>query len=164
MIGGASFRRLLKRLPQASTDQLVKLLQVAGPRLAALMRARLPTRTGALDAAIDWKVTPRTLTLKVGLTTRGKASRYFYGHILDVGRKGKTVRVDRRRAGVNNGLVGGRKRAGDIASSYLLHVRPMAGRHVESAGLRDFRQDVLPDFRKLSNDIIAEAAGGAGDD
>ena len=149
--GAASFRRLLKRLPDSTDQRLIAVLQKAGPILADRMRARVPHRTGHLETAISWRVTPSTKNLKVGLLTKASNKKLFYGHILDVGRKDKIVRATRHDKG------GG-------VSTYLLHVKARAGLFLEAAGLRDFRDDVLPDFRKLMDEILTDAARGAGND
>lgn len=172
VVGAASYRRLLKRLPEAATNQLRELLVAAGPKLIALMRSRLPTRTGKLNAALDAKVTPSTLTLKLGLLTKALGSRFFYGHILDVGRRAQTVTVTRLHRGARStwanriaaGSARARSKPADLSSTYQLRVKAMKGRFVESAGLRDFRTDVLPDFSALANRIVGEAAAGVGDD
>jgi hypothetical protein len=149
--GAASFRRLLKRLPDSADARLVAVLQQAGPILAERMKERLPYRTGHLQQAISWRVTPNTKNLKVGLLSKAGNRKLFYGHIIDIGRRDRIVRATRH------------NKSGSV-STYLLHVKAKAGIFLESAGLRDFRNDVLPDFRKLMDSILLDAARGAGND
>lgn len=90
-------KRILRNLPDAFDTELAEVLRRAGPRLQAAMRARAPSRTGALKAGIAWRVNAKSLRLRVGLlgTAKGRAS-LFYGRIQDLGRRAQTVWVTRR--------------------------------------------------------------------
>jgi hypothetical protein len=154
--GAASFRRLLRRLPDGANARLLALLNEAGPVLAGFMRSALPVLAhpkrdrvpGALRASISWRVTPKSLNLKVGQLS--KKDLPFYGHILDVGRKAKTVRVTRvsRRGG----------------APYNLRVRPLAGLHVTARTKAGFVNRFIPEYRQLMDQVLADASQGAGDD
>lgn len=135
--GGKRVRRLMKSLPDAMRGQLVNVLRNGGRALVSSMRARAPSRTGALRAGIQSRVYEKTLRLRVGLIgTPGGRAKLFYGRIQDLGRKGREVVVQRRRrVTVNIGageVVGvlrtqrGRKVGSDIVSTYRMRVRPMA--------------------------------------
>lgn len=135
--GAKRFKRLMKGLPNSVESQLISVLSNGGRALQSSMRAKAPKRTGAVAAGITYKVLPKTLRLRVGLigTPKGRA-KLFYGRIQDLGRKGQEVIVQRRRrVSVNLGdgevvdvlrTARGRKRAGDIVSTYRMRVRPMA--------------------------------------
>jgi hypothetical protein len=151
--GAASFRRLLKALPDSANKQLVSFLQTAGPVLAAKMRSEIPVlsaprpnRTpGLARNSISWRVTPVTLNLKVGELT--KKDIVFYAHILDVGRKGKTVPIKRG------------PRAG-----HKMNVRAMAPLYIVTSVRAAYRLDSLPGYRTLMDQILLDASQGVGDD
>lgn len=151
--GAASFRRMLKALPDSASRRLVVFLNNAGPRIAADMEEKVPVlksprpnRTaGAARASISWKVTPKTLNLKVGQLT--KRSIVFYAHILDVGRKAQTVHVTR-----------GSK------APYDMRVPSMAPLNIVRATRTAFRLETLPGYRTLMDSILLDAARGAGND
>jgi hypothetical protein len=146
--GAVSFRRLLKRLSDSADRRLLALLNKAGPVLAETMRGALPERTGFARGGISWRLTPGTKTLKVGvLVPKLSRSDYFYLHILDVGRKAQTVTIRRGpRAGAP------------------MHVTALAPLRVVYKGLQQFRSEFLPGYRALMNEILLDAARGAGDD
>ena len=152
--GAVSFRRMLRALPDSANTRLVVFLSDSGPVIAVTMQDQLPVlkspvpnRTpGAARASITWKVTPKTLNLKVGQLT--KRSIVFYAHILDVGRKGGNVKVTRGRRSYPNGI----------------NVRAMSPLNIVRATRRSFRLETLNGYRSLMNDILADAARGAGDD
>ena len=155
--GAASFRRLLKRLPDSATEQLKTFLNAAGPILAEQMKSGLPVLTsprpdrtpGALRASISYKVTPSTLNLKVGtLSAKLGRSSLFYGHILDTGRKAKNVKVTR----------GSRKYPKGI------NVKALQPLYVVSRVRATFLKGSLPGYRTIMDSILADAARGAGDD
>ncbi|MEG3144220.1 hypothetical protein U1839_06095 [Sphingomonas sp. RT2P30] len=151
--GAASFRRMLKALPDSANTRLVAFLNNAGPVIATAMREKIPVlasprphRTaGAARDSITWKVTPKTLNLKVGELT--KKSIVFYAHILDVGRKAQTVNVTR-----------GSK------APYTMRVPGMAPLNIVRATRTAFRVDTLPGYRTLMDSILLDAAKGAGND
>jgi hypothetical protein len=152
--GAASFRRLLKALPDSANKRLVVFLNDAGPVIAAKMREKVPVlqsprpnRTaGAARDSISWKVTPKTLNLKVGELT--KRSIVFYAHILDVGRKAQTVNVTRGSKVYPNGI----------------KVPSMAPLNIVRATRTAFRLETLPGYRTLMDSILLDAAKGAGND
>lgn len=152
--GAASFKRLLRRLPDSANQRIVQFLNDAGPPLAAAMKARIPmlakprpNRTaGAARNSITWKVTPKTLNLKVGELTKRDA--VFYAHILDVGRKAQNVRVTRGSKVYPNGI----------------NVRALKPLYIVSNTRVAFRSDSLPGYKTLITDILRNASEGAGDD
>jgi len=154
---------LLRRLPEAANDELLSVLRRAGPVLLGRMRARLPERTHALDAALAFKVY-RSLRLRVGLLSKRQVSRFFYFRILDIGRRAQKVRVRRRPR--NSGFASKTmaNRAGGRISSYVMNVKGFRGRFVRSKGREDFDRDFLPDYRKVMDRALARAARGVGND
>ena len=145
--GAASLRRLLRRLPDGANEGVVNLLKRAGPVLADRMRARLPSRTGAVRGGIGYKVSEKQLSLKVGLLTKAGRSNLFYGHILDVGNKAKVVVI---------------KRGPRAGASMQIPVR--AGLFLERQGLTEFRKEYLDDGKGLLLKILQNASQGVGDD
>lgn len=152
--GAASFKRLIKALPDSAHTRIVSFLNGAGPPLAGKMESLTPVlkvprpdRTaGAARASIAWKVTPATMNLKVGELT--KRSVVFYAHILDVGRKAGNVKVTRGTKHYPRGI----------------NVRALKPLHIVNGVRVAFRIDDLPGYRTLMDDILLEAAKGAGDD
>ena len=152
--GAASFKRLLRALPDTANSRLVGFLNDAGPVLAGIMQSQLPVlssprpnRTaGALRDSIKYKVTPKTLNLKVGEIS--KRDILFYGHILDVGRKAKNVKVTRGSKIYPNGL----------------NVSALPGLYVLNRVKVKFLDGSLPGYRRLLDDILTEASQGAGND
>lgn len=98
--GVASLRRVLRRLPDNVRKELGQQLQVIGQRQLAKAKFETPVRTGRLRAALDMKVAVKSLALRLGLLTKAKRKRYFYGYILDAGRRaGSVTRIKGRNAG-----------------------------------------------------------------
>lgn len=155
--GAASFRRLLRNIGPSANTRLVKFLTDAGPLVAAEMKAIVPVLQtprpdrvpGAGRDSIGWRVTPKSLNLKVGtLNAKLGRSKFFYLHILDIGRRGGNVKVTRGSKNYPNGI----------------NVRTMTGRRILSKVRRRFRWEALPGFRTIMNDILANAARGIGND
>lgn len=94
--GDKNFRKLLRQLPAAAKDDMGDILEAAGIDLLAEMKRDVPKRTGALSAGLSYKVLRQSLRLRVGLigTPRGRA-KLFYGFIVELGRKAKTVTIKR---------------------------------------------------------------------
>ena len=152
--GAASFRRLLKALPDSANRQIITFLGNAGVALQQQMRAQLPVlqkgrpnRTpGALRDSISYRVTPTTLNLKVGQLN--KRTNAFYGHILDVGRKAKVVHPTRGKKNYPNGM----------------KISPLAPLYVITKTKVSFRTGTLPGYRTLMDQILLDASQGVGDD
>ena len=156
-------RRLMRQLPDAMKAELREVLERTGRNIAAVMRARAPRKTGALQGGLIYRVMA-SMKLRVGLlgTKRGRA-KLFYGRIQDLGRKGQTVTVHRRKVGVNNGLSGGRKKAGDIASVYRLRVKPMAPKRFVTGRMPDLRSLLSKDLKAVWSRALTRIAGGGRD-
>ena len=93
--GIRSTQRLLRALPDAARREIGDMLAEAAPKLLADMRAKAPVRTGALRAALSARVMRTSLKLRVGLLGKRTNVKFYYGHILELGSKGKTVTIKR---------------------------------------------------------------------
>jgi hypothetical protein len=93
--GARKVRRLLKRLPEDVRVEMVAVLREKAPAITAYSRAATPRKSGALAAAIGWKVLPKTLSLRVGLLTKSANQRLPYGKVLERGRGWKFDRSRR---------------------------------------------------------------------
>lgn len=142
--GVRSTRRLLRNIPDTARAEVVHVLQDAGPRIARVMQGRTPRRTGALQAGIKWKLTPKTLKLQIGLlgTKRGRA-KLFYGYILNFGRKAQTVMIKR----------GPRK-------GHPMNVSRIAPKHFVTGAMPDLRNTLRTDLQGIWKRILTKAASG----
>ena len=147
--GAASLRRLLRKLPDASRQELGQELQRIGNRLLGRAKAETPVRTGRLRAALGVRVGVKTLQLRLGLITKANQRRRFYGYILAQGRAAKTVTIRRGpRAGAT-------MRVSGIAPSRYEFV---FGRRA------DFREQEVSRLRKVLDRVLMRASREAGTD
>lgn len=147
--GASSLRRALRQMPDATRDHVADALQDAGRNLLVRAKAETPLRSGKLRAALSMKVARRTLVLRVGLLTKKAQRDLFYGYILDVGRKGKTVTISR----------GPRKGA-------RMRIRPIPRTRYDfvlGRG-RDFRRSELPRVRRALEFALHDVIEGSGND
>ena len=93
--GAARARRMLKELGPAIEAEMVEELKRLAPMVEAEMKASIPVKTGGLRSAITSKVYPKTLRMRVGLLTKKAKRAYFYGWILERGRRARSVLVRR---------------------------------------------------------------------
>jgi hypothetical protein len=98
-------RGLLKRLPDAVRAEINQVFEDKAPAALAFARASTPRKTGALANALRVKTFARSLSLKLGLLTKGDRRDFFYGNILDRGRRPQTVTVRRGNRQVSGGRV-----------------------------------------------------------
>lgn len=143
--GASRIKALLRALPDAYRKEMVTALDEAGAALAPAMKARAPRKTGATQAGITYKVTARSLTLKVGLLglRRGQGG-LFYSRIQDLGRKAQTVRVRRRNS-----------------KPYLMRVRAMAGKRFVTGQFGDLRTTVTGKIRGIFGRALSRLSGGS---
>jgi hypothetical protein len=163
VIGGPALRRTLRRLPESTRESLADTLTLIGNRLLLRARAQTPVRTGGLRNALNYKVARKTLQLTLGLLTKGKRRDFFYGYILERGRRAQTVQVQRRkRVGGILRTSGRRKIKADITSTYNMKVRAIAPNRYDFVfGRRkDFVQNELPVMRQALIDGLQDAARG----
>lgn len=133
---------LFDTLPGLTDDQLKKELPDIGSEILALQTGAVPVFSGQLQSALSVQVIRGGFTVRVGLLgteatsapSRRKARRQgaavfsygpnFYGRIVEFGRKGQVVQVQRRRR-VNGALrtVRRRKLAADIVATYTMKVQ-----------------------------------------
>lgn len=162
--GARATRALLRRMPDATQDEVVGALDRGGQRLQAAMRAKAKRKSGNLQQGVKYKVFPKTLRMQVGLigTKRGRA-KLFYGFVLDKGRKAQVVTVQRRRVGSGKLLSRGRKRAQDIVSTYRMRVTAIKGDQFVSGRYPDLRRLMGDELRSLFDRALRRVAGGSRD-
>lgn len=147
--GAASLRRTLKRLPEASREELADTMNVIAFRLLGQARAEVPVRTGKLKSLLTAKVLVSSLTMKLGLVNKRAQRQGFYGYILDQGRKAQTAKARRR------------NQSGTI-STYTVRVKAI-GRdryNFVFGRIRDFRKNDLPRLRDALERVLGRAARG----
>lgn len=167
--GDRAFKRIIKRLPQAVAKEMETQLEAAGRQILAEQQARVPTRTGKLRGALAMRLLPKTLKLKVGLLTKAINKRFFYGRIVEFGRKAQTVIATR-----NGALSPAVRAAGGRANNYkplalklkakgayLMKIRGMAPRPFIYSVDRD---RIYEPFRKIWDRALAAAASGVTDE
>ena len=93
--GARRFKKFLRALTPAIRDEVRGEMQSAGAAILAFSRSQTPVKTGALRAALSYKVAPKTLNLRVGLIGKPTNRRIFYAQILEFGRKAQTVKAAR---------------------------------------------------------------------
>lgn len=150
--GGPALRKLLRRLPDAAREELGAELTASGTRLLSRARAEAPSRSGNLRRRLDVKVAVKTLQLRLGLITKASQRSGWYGYILEVGRRARTVTVKRRTA---TGI-----------STYAMRVRGISRSRYDFifGRVKDFRVNELPRFRAVFDRIMRRAGAGVGDD
>ena len=143
--GGASLRRLLRKLEPELNAYLRGELQSITGRLVGRAKAEVPVRTGALRNALRGTVTPKTLVAKIGLVTKATRRRFFYGFILDQGRKHTIIP-----------LPNGKQRVIPAISRERYNF--VFGRR------RDFINEGLPRLRTVLERVLRRVAAGSGND
>lgn len=102
--GVASVRKLLRNMPASVKNEMADTLVDIAPEYLAAVKADTPVATrarvpghklGSLRDAITAKVLRSSLRLRVGLLGRKKLLDLFYGRIVELGRKSKTVTIKR---------------------------------------------------------------------
>lgn len=146
--GGKSAKRLVKNIPEAMRSEMAGILDETGNELLAAMKARTPRRTGKLESAIQKKVYPKTLRLRVGLFAGvRKKLGLFYAHILEFGRKAQTVTISRGpRAGAK------------------MRVSALPARHFVTGPLGEPRIAARRKIKGVWERVLKRAAGGVGND
>jgi len=142
--GGQQIKAILRGMPKAFREEMADVFARGGQALKYLMQRRAPTRSGALRAGIDFKVSPRSLNLKVGLLkTKAGRSTLFYGRIQDLGRKAQVVRV--RRANT---------------APYEMRVRAMPGKKFVTGQMTGLRQAIRDRTRGIFARALARLSNG----
>jgi hypothetical protein len=116
--------------------------------MLARAKAEAPKRTGGLSGALSFKVAPKTLNMRIGLVTKAMRRKFFYGYILDQGRKAKTVQVKRRtKSGV---------------TSYAMRVKAIPRNRYDFVfgRMRDFRTNELPHIRRALEKALSRVSRG----
>jgi hypothetical protein len=136
--------KLIKRLPDTVAGELVVQLNLTGRELVAAEKARAPVRTGALQAALSFRVSPRQLRLKVGLVGKVINRKLFYAWFVEWGRHGGGRGVKRKSA----------KYAAGVGATRARHI-------VYENGVRE---RVYAEFRQIWEKALRKAASGVTDD
>jgi hypothetical protein len=147
--GAGSLRRALRRMPDGSRDKIADALEGAGRRLLARAKAETPSRSGRLRAALSMKVARKTLVLRVGLLTRKVQRDFFYGYILDAGRRAQTVTI---------------KHGPRRGAKMRIRAIPKGRYDFVFGRRRDFIQSELPRVRAALESALHQAIRGSGDD
>lgn len=161
--GRAGVRRMIKRLPDAVSAEIVDEFERAGREIVPVMRSRAPVRTGATQAGISYKVLARSLKLLIGLisTPKGRA-KLFYSRIQDLGRKAQVVTVTRFHKGATRTVFRGRKFG--QTSTYSMNVRAMPGKRFVTGSYGPFRNRITANLKGIWGRALGRAAAGAGSD
>jgi hypothetical protein len=152
--GAGRTRRLLKRLPADVSGEMVEVLRNKAPAITAYSRMEAPSLTGGLRGKIDWKLYPKTASLRVGLIGKAANRQFFYARILEGGRgfKRSTSKTIRRR------LAGG-----GFSRAYRMIIRRISsGRYDFTRGRAAKAATMIlkPDLEKVWQRALSRAAGG----
>ena len=146
--GVAQLRKRLRQMPDFVRSDIAEELRASGQRMLARAKAEAPKRTGGLSGALSFKVAPKTLNMRIGLVTKAMRRKFFYGYILDQGRKAKTVQVKRRtKSGV---------------TSYAMRVKAIPRNRYDFVfgRMRDFRTNELPHIRRALEKALSRVSRG----
>lgn len=172
--GSGRTRKLLRRLPETVTGELIVELSVTGRLIRQAIRARTPNRSGALRAGVLDKVLPRSLRLQVGLlgTKRGR-SNLFYGRIQDLGRSEQVVNVVRRAGGLTRSTTASGKprmrrsrgkltkgQLREVGAPYSMAVPAMPGKRFVTGRYPELRKTLNDNLRGIFARSIGKIAGG----
>lgn len=146
--GAAKLRRRLRSMPDYVENEVRDEFNAIGQRMLARAKAEAPRRTGRLAAALAVKVLPRSLNMKLGLLTKARQRKFFYGYILDRGRRAQVVKARRRTA---SGV-----------TTYAMRVRAIAPAQYDFVfgRMRDFRANELPRLRRVLERALTRVARG----
>lgn len=155
--GAGRVRRLLKRLPSDVSGEMVGVLREKAPAITAYSKMEAPSLTGALRSKIDWKVYPKSTSLRVGLIGKAANRQFFYARILEGGRgfKRSTSKTIRRR------LAGG-----GLSKAYRMFIRRISsGRYDFTRGRAAKAASMIlkPDLEKVWQRALSRAAEGGGE-
>jgi hypothetical protein len=92
--GLADSYSLLDRIPQAARDQLAVEEARIGYEVLAAQQRDAPKRTGGLSGALSVQLMIEELRVRIGLLAP-KARRFFYGRIIERGRRAQIVSATR---------------------------------------------------------------------
>lgn len=161
-----NFKQLLSRMPESVAAEFRKIHDQVGRFVLNRALSRVPRKTGALAAGLSYRVTPKTLKLRVGILGKRLNQKLFYGRIMEFGRKGKTVIATRkgtygRARGMGLNVRSNRyKRAAlnaGVQGAYRLKISPLPPRRFLYS-LR--REELYRPYQKLWGRVIHEAARG----
>lgn len=153
-LGVRSTRRFLQNIEPEARRELNDEFQAIGDRLLGNTLAETPRKYGGLVSAIQKRVTiGASLILRIGLLTKRAKTEYFYGYILDQGRRGGRFKAARVR---KDGTI----------ERYLVNVGAISrDKYNFVFGRRaDFEANELPRLRSIFDRILRRASAGVGND
>jgi hypothetical protein len=161
--GAGRFRRTLKALPDAVSQEIVVELNVTGRTVRSLMQAKAPKKSGRLAAAITYRVLPKSLRMQVGLIgSQKERNDLFYGRIQDLGRKAQVVQARRRVGTFADPQNRGAPRS--ILKTYTMRVSAMAPKRFITGRYADMRSALNTNLRGIWTRALSAAAAGGGDE
>lgn len=84
--GARKVKRLLKRLPESVSAEIVEIYRAEAPAIEAYMRAAAPRKSGKLSSALSVKILPKSLRMRAGIIGKRLNRELFYAKILELGR------------------------------------------------------------------------------
>jgi len=146
--GASALMRTIRLLPETAREELGDALFLIGQRLLGRAKAGTPVKTGRLRNALSSKVARKSLNLRLGLVTKSAQRKFFYGYILDSGRRARTAKVTRRTAGG--------------VSSYAMRVRGISRARYDIVfdRRRDLQTNEIPELRNVLDRVLGRAARG----
>lgn len=82
-----NFRGLIKRLPEAVSDELRKTLDDTGKMILSRARGLAPAKTGRLRSTLSYKVLPKSLKMKAGIVGKPAAKKVYYARFVEFGHR-----------------------------------------------------------------------------
>lgn len=166
--GDRAFKRLIKRMGDATREEMVVMLDEGGEEILAAQRAAAPFRSGTVKNALSKRVLRGALQLKVGLVGRPLNRRLFYARIIEKGRKAKTVPASRGGAHLEAGgrRIGRKQRA--LASGtrgvYQMRIRALPPRpFIYSDRVKTLRETLGGRTRRFWERALRRASEGLSD-
>lgn len=142
-------RRLLLGIGPQVQEEVLSAYQRHAPAILAHARGEVPSSTGKLRAALNFKIYPKTLRLRVGLLTKTVQRKFFYARILEYGRKAQTAKVNRRRP-VSGGTAQYIIRVKAISANRYDFVRGRAVQFMQRTLGNDLRDILAKAIKRLS--------------
>jgi len=152
--GVRATRKFLANIEPEARKELTDEFEAIGDRLLGHALAETPRLYGGLVSAIQKRVTiGSSLILRLGLLAKRAKTEYFYGYILDQGRRAGSARAKRVR---KDGTV----------HEYMVRIGAISrSRYDFVFGRReDFNLNELPRLRSIFDRILRRASAGVAND
>jgi hypothetical protein len=95
--GAGKVRRILKRLPDEVSAQVVDVYRTEAPAALAYMRGASPSRR--IARGLSYRIAEKSLRLRIGLIGKRLNRELFFARILELGRKAQVAKATRRKPG-----------------------------------------------------------------